>query len=200
MSEDQNLKKPFGLLTEVAAGLTQKAPKALELPAEISPPPENPFNFIKEKLEAAAEAEFYTPPPQKSQAKFTPEDVVAAYKTKNLRAIRQLTNLKVRDGLYVADQEHGAACAIGAMAMGQTAPNIPYNHEFIAAQMLGVNYVSFFHGFDGSPMSVRDVKEDYDLGVACAKAVEEAGLFVSDAEADAQMKQHINRPRLKSIL
>lgn len=58
--------------------------------------------------------------------------------------------------------------------------------------MLGVNYASFFRGFDGRSMEPCYSKEDHDLGIACAKAVEEAGLFVSDAEADAQMKQHIN--------
>jgi len=116
-------------------------------------------------------------------ANFTPEDVVAAYKTKGLRARRYALNLTVEsDG--TCNNTSGRCCALGALGSGlRLSPHevARIGQGGALCETLGVDWEAFTNGFDGRS-HWHGQHPDYLLGVACREAVAAAGLFDPDSE------------------
>lgn len=108
-------------------------------------------------------------------SKFTPEDVVAAYKRLGVRARTGTTNLKVKDGVLQFKPGATCCCALGAICAGDPADPDSPDPVYDAVVARGVNWFEFTAGFDDG-FRPEEHHPDRDLGVACRAAVIAAGL------------------------
>jgi len=122
--------------------------------------------------------------------KFTPSQVVARYIELGAKAITGTMNVDPVDGrwkIYRRGDEAPKCCALGVMMEGQKV--VKYGDRIGEVKRhLDVDYLSFYTGFDG--LSVERyvhndewVQADYELGVACRKAVDEAKLWNEEVES-----------------
>ena len=109
-------------------------------------------------------------------AKFTPEDVVRRYHETGVRPRRGSMNIRLRDGRWEVKRLTEGCCAIGVMLVGETvsseARSCSSDEGIVAAEQLGIDFLSFASGFDCVPGDLGEVEDDFKLGRACREAVE----------------------------
>lgn len=114
--------------------------------------------------------------------KFTPEDVVAAYKRLDKKATPYAANLVVSDGVLRLARDR--CCALGVMGDGLPCATLDtWSEAAVVARHYGLDASNFIHGFDQLPTaqdsSWCEDDPDYQLGRACRRAVIAAGLEIT---------------------